>query len=221
MKVSKAKDVQADGTNGRVCHSWGIPAVIDLYPDDELFDPEQEDQDKTQFGGSDFAPVGTLARNRNEQGAEKPSASSCLPFCSLADRFPCWQVLEVNSYRNWKREILPLTRASLPEVPCPPRWPRFNKPPALLEATISRSGKVVTKTGSGEIPTDPMPIEASDMMVILKDKQHWTSAKSFDELAEKMSIYYPAGDSRHFGRLSVPGTDAIQRTDDRWKAGCV
>ncbi|MCK6691316.1 MAG: CusA/CzcA family heavy metal efflux RND transporter [Thermoanaerobaculia bacterium] len=46
--------------------------------------------------------------------------------------------------------------------------------------------KVVTKIGSGEIPTDPMPIEASDMMVILKDKKEWTSAKSFDELAEKM-----------------------------------
>jgi heavy metal efflux system protein len=47
--------------------------------------------------------------------------------------------------------------------------------------------KVVTKIGSGEIPTDPMPIEASDMMVILKDKKLWTSAKTFDELAEKMS----------------------------------
>jgi cobalt-zinc-cadmium resistance protein CzcA len=47
--------------------------------------------------------------------------------------------------------------------------------------------KVVTKIGSGEIPTDPMPIEASDMMVILKDKKEWTSAKTFDELAEKMS----------------------------------
>ena len=47
--------------------------------------------------------------------------------------------------------------------------------------------KVVTKIGSGEIPTDPMPMEASDMMVILKPKREWTSAKSFDELAEKMS----------------------------------
>ncbi len=47
--------------------------------------------------------------------------------------------------------------------------------------------KVVTKIGSGEIPTDPMPIEASDMMVILKPKNEWTSAHSFDELAEKMS----------------------------------
>lgn len=47
--------------------------------------------------------------------------------------------------------------------------------------------KVVTKIGSGEIPTDPMPIEASDMMVILKDKEEWSSADTYDELAEKMS----------------------------------
>ncbi len=47
--------------------------------------------------------------------------------------------------------------------------------------------KVVTKIGSGEIPTDPMPIEASDMMVVLKPKKEWTSAKTFDALAEKMS----------------------------------
>ncbi len=47
--------------------------------------------------------------------------------------------------------------------------------------------KVVTKIGSGEIPTDPMPMDASDMMVVLKPKKQWTSAKSFDELAEKMS----------------------------------
>ncbi len=47
--------------------------------------------------------------------------------------------------------------------------------------------KVVTKIGSAEIPTDPMPLEASDMMVILKDKKEWTSATTFDELAAKMS----------------------------------
>jgi cobalt-zinc-cadmium resistance protein CzcA len=47
--------------------------------------------------------------------------------------------------------------------------------------------KVVTKIGSGEIPTDPMSMDASDMMVILKPKKQWVSAKSFDELAEKMS----------------------------------
>ncbi|MDQ6902881.1 MAG: CusA/CzcA family heavy metal efflux RND transporter [Bacteroidota bacterium] len=46
--------------------------------------------------------------------------------------------------------------------------------------------KVVTKIGSGEVPTDPMPMDASDMMVILKDKKQWTSAKTFPELSEKM-----------------------------------
>jgi len=46
--------------------------------------------------------------------------------------------------------------------------------------------KVVTKIGSGEVPTDPMPMEASDLMIILKDKKEWTSASTFNEMAEKM-----------------------------------
>lgn len=47
--------------------------------------------------------------------------------------------------------------------------------------------EVVGKTGSSEIPTDPMPIDASDMMVILKDKKDWTSASTYPELEAKMS----------------------------------
>ncbi|MBD1395110.1 CusA/CzcA family heavy metal efflux RND transporter [Mucilaginibacter glaciei] len=57
----------------------------------------------------------------------------------------------------------------------------------ILLSKFPEVEQVVGKTGSSEIPTDPMPIEASDMMVILKDKSKWTSAKSFDELTEKMS----------------------------------
>ena len=57
----------------------------------------------------------------------------------------------------------------------------------ILKTRFPEVEKVVTKIGSGEVPTDPMPIEASDMMVILKDKSEWTSAKTFDELAAKMS----------------------------------
>lgn len=57
----------------------------------------------------------------------------------------------------------------------------------LLKTKFPEVVKVVTKIGSGEVPTDPMPMEASDMMVILKDKKEWTSAKSFPEMAEKMS----------------------------------
>nr|WP_294858553.1 CusA/CzcA family heavy metal efflux RND transporter [uncultured Fluviicola sp.] len=48
--------------------------------------------------------------------------------------------------------------------------------------------KVVGKIGSSEIPTDPMPVEACDLMVILKDKSEWTSASTRDELAEKMQL---------------------------------
>lgn len=56
----------------------------------------------------------------------------------------------------------------------------------ILKTQFPEVEKVVTKIGSGEVPTDPMPMEASDMMVILKDKKEWTSAKTFNELAEKM-----------------------------------
>ena len=57
----------------------------------------------------------------------------------------------------------------------------------ILKSRFPEVEKVVTKIGSGEVPTDPMPMEASDMMVILKDKKLWTSAKTFPELSEKMS----------------------------------
>ncbi|TRZ42222.1 CusA/CzcA family heavy metal efflux RND transporter [Robertkochia solimangrovi] len=47
--------------------------------------------------------------------------------------------------------------------------------------------RVVSRIGSAEIPTDPMPIEGGDMIIVLKDKSEWTSASSFPELAEKMT----------------------------------
>ncbi len=56
----------------------------------------------------------------------------------------------------------------------------------IILAQFPEVKQVVNKIGSGEIPTDPMPIEAGDMMIILKDKSEWTSASSRDELAEKM-----------------------------------
>jgi len=61
------------------------------------------------------------------------------------------------------------------------------KAAGLLKSKFPEVEKVVTKIGSGEVPTDPMPMEASDMMVVLKPKAEWTSAKTFAELEEKMS----------------------------------
>lgn len=57
----------------------------------------------------------------------------------------------------------------------------------ILKEKFPEVKEVIGKIGSGEIPTDPMPVEACDLMVILKDKSEWTSASTRDELAEKMS----------------------------------
>lgn len=45
---------------------------------------------------------------------------------------------------------------------------------------------VVGKTGAGEIPTDPMPPEATDLMIILKPQDEWKTKKSYDELSNEM-----------------------------------
>lgn len=45
---------------------------------------------------------------------------------------------------------------------------------------------VVAKTGSAEVPTDPMPPEASDLIVVLKPKKEWTSTKNYNQLAAMM-----------------------------------
>ena len=46
--------------------------------------------------------------------------------------------------------------------------------------------QIVTKIGTAEIPTDLMSIETADIIVTLKPKAEWTSAKSLAELFEKM-----------------------------------
>lgn len=47
--------------------------------------------------------------------------------------------------------------------------------------------RIVTKTGSSEIPTEPLPVDVSDMIIVLKDRKEWTSASSYEELERKMS----------------------------------
>ncbi len=57
----------------------------------------------------------------------------------------------------------------------------------ILKKKFPEVKKVIGKIGSGEIPTDPMPTEAADIMIILKDKSEWKSAETWNELSEKMS----------------------------------
>lgn len=56
----------------------------------------------------------------------------------------------------------------------------------LLKRKFPEIKQVVSRIGSAEIPTDPMPVERADIMVALKPKADWTSAKSTPELMEMM-----------------------------------
>lgn len=47
---------------------------------------------------------------------------------------------------------------------------------------------VVTKIGSAEIPTDPMPIEVGDIIVRMKPKGEWVTASTREEMFEKMEM---------------------------------
>lgn len=68
----------------------------------------------------------------------------------------------------------------------------------LLKKEYSEIKQVVSRIGSAEIPTDPMPVERADIMIALKPKAEWTSAKTTPELMEKME-----------GTLSaIPGLEA-------------
>lgn len=62
-----------------------------------------------------------------------------------------------------------------------------SKAAKILKERFPEVEKVVTKIGSGEIPTEPMPMDAGDMIIVLKPKKEWTSAKTFPELSKKMS----------------------------------
>lgn len=57
----------------------------------------------------------------------------------------------------------------------------------ILQKRFPEVEKIVTRIGASEIPTDPMPIEMTDIMITLRPQKEWTSARSFDELADKMS----------------------------------
>lgn len=62
----------------------------------------------------------------------------------------------------------------------------FNAISSVLKTEFPEVEQVVTRVGTGEIPTDPMPIESGDMIIVLKPKKNWTSASSYEDLANKI-----------------------------------
>ncbi|MGE5945022.1 MAG: CusA/CzcA family heavy metal efflux RND transporter, partial [Flavobacteriales bacterium] len=55
----------------------------------------------------------------------------------------------------------------------------------ILLKNFPEVDQVVSRIGAAEVPTDPMSMEESDVIIKLKPKDEWVSAKSKDELADK------------------------------------
>jgi cobalt-zinc-cadmium resistance protein CzcA len=46
--------------------------------------------------------------------------------------------------------------------------------------------EVISKIGTAEVPTDPMAVEDADIMITMKDRDDWVSAKTREEIVNKM-----------------------------------
>ncbi|MCG2431078.1 CusA/CzcA family heavy metal efflux RND transporter [Aequorivita xiaoshiensis] len=57
----------------------------------------------------------------------------------------------------------------------------------ILIKNFPEVDQIVSRIGAAEVPTDPMSMEASDIIITLKPKSEWVSATSKNELAEKFS----------------------------------
>lgn len=55
----------------------------------------------------------------------------------------------------------------------------------ILIDSFPEVDQVVSRIGAAEVPTDPMSMEESDVIVSLKPKDEWVSAETKDELADK------------------------------------
>ncbi|MBK0379226.1 CusA/CzcA family heavy metal efflux RND transporter [Mucilaginibacter segetis] len=62
----------------------------------------------------------------------------------------------------------------------------FGMAEKLLKQKFPEIKQVVTRIGSSEVPTDPMPIERADMMLSMKPKEEWTSAGTREEMMERI-----------------------------------
>jgi cobalt-zinc-cadmium resistance protein CzcA len=62
----------------------------------------------------------------------------------------------------------------------------FGKAEKLLKDRFPEIKQAVTRIGSSEIPTDPMPMERADMMLAMKPKGEWKSAKTREEMMVKL-----------------------------------
>lgn len=62
----------------------------------------------------------------------------------------------------------------------------FGKAEKIIKEKFPEVKQVVTRIGSSEIPTDPMPMERGDMMIAMQPKEKWTSASTREAMSEQM-----------------------------------
>lgn len=62
----------------------------------------------------------------------------------------------------------------------------YTRTEKILKQRIPEIKQAVTRIGSAEIPTDPMPIEGGDMMLAMKPKDEWTTASTQPEMIKKI-----------------------------------
>jgi len=62
----------------------------------------------------------------------------------------------------------------------------YSKAEKILRERIPEIKQAITRIGTAEIPTDPMPIEGGDMMLAMKPKDQWTTAKTQAEMIQKI-----------------------------------
>jgi len=63
----------------------------------------------------------------------------------------------------------------------------MQKSARVLLTNFPEVKEVIGKIGTSEIPTDPMPIENGDLIIVLKNRSEWVSAGDREELADIMS----------------------------------
>jgi cobalt-zinc-cadmium resistance protein CzcA len=58
----------------------------------------------------------------------------------------------------------------------------------LLKAYPDEIERIVSKIGTSEVPVDPMPMEAQEIVVVLTDKSLWKKAHDQEELVEQIAV---------------------------------
>ncbi|MBK9731076.1 MAG: CusA/CzcA family heavy metal efflux RND transporter [Chitinophagaceae bacterium] len=58
---------------------------------------------------------------------------------------------------------------------------------SILLKNFPEVNEVVSKIGTSEVPTDPMPVESGDLIIVMKDKKEWTSTRDHESMVEMMN----------------------------------